>query len=252
MPMHDWTTVEPTIYHHFHQRWSISIVDALNAGLLPPGLSALIEQHTGGVVPDVLAVERRQKRFRPQSGGTATLPKTRWKIATQSNALLKRSNRIAIRHRMGEVVCIIEIVSPGNKHSRSAIRKFVDKTMEFLQAGVNVLVVDPFPPTPRDPHSLHKLIWDEIEEVPFAMPSDEPLLLASYRAGDDSVGISPEAYLEAFRVGGSMPDMPAWVDQDMSILVPLERTYDSAWAVCPADYRYLVEHGRMPDEEDEL
>lgn len=58
MPMHDWTNVEPTIYHHFHQQWSIAICNALNAGLLPPGLSALIEQHTGGVVPDVLAVER--------------------------------------------------------------------------------------------------------------------------------------------------------------------------------------------------
>ena len=49
MPMHNWTQVEPTIFHHFHQRWSIAIVDALNAGLLPSGLSALIEQHRHGM-----------------------------------------------------------------------------------------------------------------------------------------------------------------------------------------------------------
>jgi hypothetical protein len=219
MPMHDWSAVEPTIYHHFHQQWSVAIVDALNAGLLPPGLSALIEQHAGGLVPDVLTVD-----------------------------LLRRANRIAIRHRLGDVVCIIEIVSPGNKASRSAVRQFVEKTLEFLRSGVNVLLVDPFPPTPRDPHSLHKLIWDEIDETPFELPADEPLLLAAYRVGDDSVGLLPVAFLESVRVGAVLPDMPAWIDPDFWVDVPLERTYQSAWDVCPADYRYLVEHGRLPDE----
>jgi hypothetical protein len=73
MPMHDWTRVEPTIYHHFHQCWSTAIADALNAGLLPPGLSALLEQHASGLVPDLLGAERRGPR-RPRPGGTATIP----------------------------------------------------------------------------------------------------------------------------------------------------------------------------------
>lgn len=213
MPMHDWSAVGPTIYHHFHQQWSVAIADALNAGLLPANLSALIEAH-----------------------------------AEAADELLRRANRIAIRHRLGEVVCIIEIVSPGNKASRTAVRQFVEKTMEFLRAGVNVLLVDPFPPTPRDPHSLHKLVWDEIDEAPFEMPAGEPLLLASYRVGDDSVGLMPAAFLETFRVGAAMPDMPAWIDPDSYVPVPLERTYQAAWDVCPADYRFLVEHGRLPDE----
>ncbi len=248
MPMHDWTTVEPTIYHHFHQRWSVAIVDALNAGLLPPGYAALIEQHSGGLVLDVLAVERK-RQSKPPGGGIATTPGTRWKVeARQASTLLRRANRIAIRHRLGEVVCIIEIVSPGNKASRTAVRQFVEKTMEFLHAGVNVLVVDPFPPTLRDPQSLHKLIWDELDEAPFALPVDEPLLLASYRVGDDSVGLMPVAYLETLRVGAMLPDMPAWIDADSFVGVPLERTYQAAWATCPADFRYLVEHGRLPDE----
>jgi hypothetical protein len=119
-------------------------------------------------------------------------------------------------------------VSPGNKASRSAVRSFVEKTHEFLCAGVNVLLVDPFPPGPRDSHSLHKLIWDEFEEAPFEMPADEPLLLAAYRTGDDAVGLSPVAYLEPFRAGATMPDMPAWIDPDSFVEVPLERTYQSA------------------------
>jgi len=247
MPMHDWTRVEPTIYHHFHQQWSTEICKALNAGLLPPGLSALLEQHSSGLVPDVLAVERRGPR-RPRPGGIATIPRTRLTVETQADTLLKRANRVAIRHRLGEVVCIIEIVSPGNKASRLALRKLVEKTHEFLSAGVNVLVIDPFPPGPRDPHSLHKAIWDEFEDVPFELPAGEPLLLAAYRAADDGVGRSPVAYLEPLRVGATMPDMPAWIDPDSFVEVPLELSYQTAWDACPADFRYLVEHGRLPDE----
>lgn len=247
MPMHDWTRVEPTIYHHFHQRWTVAIVDALNAGLLPPGFSALVEQHTGGVVPGVLTVERRRVKRQP-AGGTTTSPRTRMTIEVQGASLLLRANRIAIRHRLGEVVCIIEMVSPGNKASRAAIRSFIEKTYDFLRAGVNLLLVDPFPPGPRDPCSLHKLIWDEFEEVPFEMPMGEPLLLAAYRAGDDSIGLSPRANVEPFRFGAAMPDMPAWLDADGYVPVPLERTYQQAWDVSPADFRFLVEHGRVPDE----
>ncbi len=247
MPMHDWTHVEPTIYHHFHQRWTVAIADALNAGLLPAGLSALIEQHTGGLVPDVLTVERRSLPQEARPSGPATVPQTRLRVETQAHTLARRANRIAIRHRLGEVVCIIEIVSPGNKASNAAIRSFVEKTFAFLTAGVHVLLVDPFPPGPRDPHSLHKRIWDEFEEVPFDLPAEEPLLLAAYRAGDDSVGLSPAAFIEPFRVGAAMPDMPAWVNADSFVPVPLESSYQAAWVVCPADFRYLVEHGRLPE-----
>ncbi len=224
--MHDWTRVEPTIFHHVHQQWTVAIASALNSGILPAGLSALIEQHASGLVPDVLTVERR--RPERMNGGLATIPQTRMRIEPRTSTWLRRANRVTIRHRLGEVVCIIEIVSPGKKAGDSAIRSFVAKTHEFLRAGANVLLIDPFPPGAPDPHSLHKLVWDEIEDVPFEMPADEPLLLASYQAGNDRVGLPPVAYLEPFRVGTAMPDMPAWVDPDRYVPVPLERTYQSS------------------------
>lgn len=213
MPMHDWTRVEPTIFHHFHQQWSAGIADALNASLSKTRYSALLEEH----------IEER-------------------------DATLRRANRVTIRHRLGEVVCVIEIVSPGNKANRTALAQFLDKTMEFFRAGVSVLLIDPFPPTPRDPHSLHKLIWDQIEEVPFEVPANEPLLLASYRAGEDMTGRLPAAFVETVGVGGALPDMAAWLDYDSCVAVPLERTYQTAWNDSAADFRYLVEHGRLPDE----
>jgi hypothetical protein len=233
----------------------MAVRNALNAGLLPPGYSALVEQHAAGLVPDVLAVQRRVPRGpRPEPTGgvlAAEPPPTRHVIEGKKQVLAARANRVAIRHNLGEVVCIIEVVSPGNKSSRSALRSFVEKTHEFLSAGVNVLVVDLFPPTARDPHGIHKAIWDEIDdERPFDLTPDQPLILAAYVAENVLAGWPVRAYVQPVAVGATLPDMPAYLDFRYHVPVPLEQTYQAAWSTCPADMRYLVEHGRLPDEAD--
>src|SRR5689334_21320880 len=114
MPIHDWSRVDPNLFHHFHQRWTIAICDALNGGLLPSGFSALIEQHAMGLVPDVLAVQRqsRPRPAEPKGGAVvATPPKARLVFETPDQSLVNRANRVVVRHRLGDVVCIIEIVS---------------------------------------------------------------------------------------------------------------------------------------------
>src|SRR5262245_23338568 len=82
MPIHDWAPVDANLFHHFHQAWTLVICNALNGGLLPKGYSALVEQHAAGIVPDVIALERRSRPKPPPEtrGGvvvTATPPKTR-------------------------------------------------------------------------------------------------------------------------------------------------------------------------------
>jgi hypothetical protein len=166
MPMPEWKRVPPTLYHHFHQRWTISICDALNAGLLPPGYSALVEQYSSGLDPDVLALQRRSTKPSDSGAAMTTLedPRTRMVVHPREGRFHERANRVVIRHHLGEVVCAIEIVSPGNKAGKIAIREFVSKAVGFLKRGINLLVVDPFPPGPQDPQTLHQLIWDEFDE----------------------------------------------------------------------------------------
>jgi hypothetical protein len=252
MPMHDWKRVTPTLYHHFHQQWTVSICDALNGGLLPQSYSALVEQYSSGLDPDVLGVPRRNSK--PTGGGveSATLkaPRTRMSFQARQGRFHERANRIVVRHHLGDVVCAIEVVSPGNKAGKLAVREFVAKATDLLKRGINLLIVDPFPPGSNAPPNLHKLIWDEFgEDVPFELPADEPLLLASYRAAAPLVEFAPEAFIEPLRVGAKLPDMPAWLDPDLYVNVPLESTYSAAWNVCPPDFRHLVEHGVVAGEE---
>ena len=58
------------------------------------------------------------------------------------------------------------------------------------------------------------------------------------------------AYVELVGVGDPLPDMPAYLDVSGWVPVPLEATYQAAWATCPADLRELVETGKLSGEGD--
>jgi hypothetical protein len=231
-PIHDWTKVRAGTFHHFHQRWIGAIGDALNSGLLPEGYFALAEQRTRGPEPDVVTLKVPGTAAPPNGASgiaAATLaPKTRFRMESDAANYARRADRIAIRHNDGDLVGIIEIVSPGNKSSRFGFRSFVRKAIEFLNAGVHLLIVDLFPPSLRDPQGIHKAIWDCVEDVPFELPTDKPLTLASYVAGATFV-----AHVEPVAVGDQLPDMPIFLTEERYIPCPLESTYQTTWGVFP-------------------
>lgn len=239
MPVHDWTRVQSGLFHEFHQSWSVRIKDSLN-GSLPRGYYALVEQKVDGPEPDVIAVELK-KRAKPLVGAsTATLdpPKASLTahIASDTVRYARKANRISIRHPLGQVVAVIEIVSPGNKDSRNSFRSFVDKAIAFLRNGIHLLIVDLFPPSARDPQGIHKAIWDELADESFELPAGKRLTCVSYESDD---GIS--ALIEPIAVGDLLPDMPLFLARREHILVPLESTYVATWTVCPEPIRELVE-----------
>lgn len=175
-------------------------------------------------------------------------PQTRYAKESKEHTLAGRGNRIAIHHRMGDIVCIIEIVSPRNKHSRPALKAFIDKTVDFLEAGVHVVLVDLFPPNALNPDGVHELISRSFKMDPFQLPPEEPLLLASYRAESPFSEVAFGAFLEPLGFGAALPEMPAFLESDFYVNIPLEATYARAWDSCPKDMKYLVEHGKLPDE----
>ncbi|MDX1925959.1 MAG: DUF4058 family protein [Pirellulaceae bacterium] len=241
MPMHDWSRVQAGIYHNFHYRWIAAIMDRLNAGLLPSGMIAMAEQIIGGPEPDVVTLQQNDVVFSANVGDAATMteappkPKTEFVIPVAVERYAAKANRVVVRHSLGKVVAVVELVSPGNKDSRHALRSFVEKTVELLYANINLLVIDPFPPSPRDPQGIHKAIWDEITDEPFELPEGRKLTLAAYQASPIKT-----AFVEPFAVGSTMPDMPLFLHNDFYINVPLEATYMDTWAVLPQVLRDLV------------
>ena len=238
MPIHDWTRVRANRFHDFHQSWTVAIRNALNAGRLPPNYFAMVEQKAGGPEPDVITLEL-PPTTPPLDGGVAVEvapPKARFVTRTEAAGYARKANRVTVRHPDGQVVAVIEVVSPGNKDSRHAIRAFARKAVDLLLAGVHLLIVDLFPPSKRDPQGIHKVIWDRLCEEPFTLPADKPLTLAAYAAGTETV-----AYVETVGVGDALPDMPVFLTPNRYVWCPLEATYQTAWEQFPVPLKGPLE-----------
>jgi hypothetical protein len=241
VPIHDWTRVDAGLFHAFHQSWIIALCNALNTGGLPPDFFALPEQSIRGPVPDVLALRlsaggEGSSGTAPGLAVTAVPPRARLVRRSERQIYARKADRIAVRHRHGDIVAVVEIVSPGNKGSQSDLHAFIEKAAALIQQDVHLLVIDLFPPTRRDPQGLHKAIWDQFEEEDFAPPADKPLLVAAYDAGPPRV-----AYVEPIAVGDVLPEMPLFLKPEFYVPAPLEATYRTTWDVFPAPLKGLLE-----------
>ncbi len=206
MPVHDWTRVSDGIFHHFHYSWAAEIKRALKRGLLPEGYFVMDEQIGGDVgEPDPYARLQRA---------------------------------VVIRHISGDrIVAMIEILSPGNKSSRHAIRSFLDKAVATLNGGVHLLLIDIHPPGPRDPNGIHGALLSEIGTEEYKLGRERPLTAVAYTSGADLV----DAFVNHFAVGEPIPEMPLFLTREHFIRVPLEATYMAAWEDVPPQYQEILQ-----------
>lgn len=251
MPIHDWTRVEAGIFHDFHHEWSSAIKHALNAGILPADFYALVEQKTGGPEPEVVTLGGRggeshrgttngAARGTSRGGGisiAARPPRARFKFSAKTSAYVRKQKRITVRHVSGDnVVAVIEIVSPGNKSSQNALDDFVKKSIALLRSGIHLTVLDLLPPSRRDPQGINAAIWSDIGDDDFKLPPDARLTLASYAAGQVT-----KAYIEPVAIGDLLPKMPVFLKPRTYVPLPLEATYQSAFAYVPPRWRAELE-----------
>ena len=137
----------------------------------------------------------------------------------------RKADRIAVRHRHGQIVAVVEIVSPGNKASKNELRAFVEKTANLIAQGVHLLVIYLFPPSKCDPQGIHKAIWDEFVEEDFELPADQRLDARSLRRGAAAGGLC--------RAGGRRAAIARYAALPPAgsshAPAPLEDTYRTTW-----------------------
>lgn len=241
MPIHDWTRVDAGLFHAFHQGWIVKLCDFLNAESLPADYFALPEQSISGPIPDVLTLELAPEGGASQRTATGLAvatapPRAELVQRAEDRIYVRKANRIVLRHRHGQVVAVVEIVSPGNKASRHELRSFVEKTSELIMQGIHLLVIDLFPPGKRDPQGIHKAVWDEFIEEEIARPEGRPLTLAAYDAGPP-----PVAYVRWAAVGDELPEMPLFLKPGFYVPAPLEATYQETWSRFPEPMKRLLD-----------
>lgn len=112
----------------------------------------------------------------------------------------------------------------------------VEKALELLERRIHLLLIDTFPPGPRDPEGVHAAIWEEIGGEPFSLPSDQRLTLALYECNAVT-----RRFIEPMAVGERLPDMPLFLEPNGCVVAPLESTYGAAYNVMPRRWRDVLE-----------
>ncbi len=257
MPIHDWSRVPAGIFHHLHHSWIEEIQRALNAGLLPSDYYALAEQRTAGYGPDVLALQvdsgdadsggadsghqgdSGQGFDEPphRSGGLLMAkPQVDLTAETDMEFYRRKQNVVAVHHVSDDrVVALVEVVSPGDKSGRAALRSFAEKTAQLLDQRIHLLILDLHRPGNFDPQGIHGAIWDEFNE-PWVAPPDRPLTLVGYESA-----LTVRAFVQPMAVGDTLIDMPLYLEPDGYVLVPLESTYTRAFEALPKRWRTVME-----------
>jgi len=248
MPIHDWTRVTAGTWHDFHLAWIAELRNVLNGGLLPESYYAQAEQIAGPLGPDVLTLQEPipttdangSLSHASDEGGLAVAvapPRPRLTAEVELDHYVLKRRTLVIRHTSGDrIVAMIEIVSPGNKSGTHAFDSFVEKAVEAIVRGYHLLIIDLFPPSPRDPNGIHGAIWTEFGDNTFRLPADEPLTLVAYSTGERK-----RAYIEPTAVGRELIEMPLFLTPERYINVPLEATYLAAYRGVPKRWRDVLE-----------
>jgi len=218
------------IFHHFHHGWIEEIARFLNHGNLPKGSYALAEQLVGNLGPDVLTLhppdEHSTLRDEPQGGVRVAerRPKTQFHARTEAEKYATKPKSVMVRHSSDhDVIAMVEIVPPGNKSSQRRIHAFVRKAEESLAAGIHLPMVNLFPPAPRDPQGIHRLLWEDRSDG-FVHSAAKALTIAVY-IGDPI----PVTFVEPAGIGDELPEMPLFLTAEVYVPVALEATYQSTW-----------------------
>jgi hypothetical protein len=246
MPIHDWTRVPPGVFHDFRHSWIEEIHRSFNAGTLPENYYAMTERPPEQFRAVVLPLQGSSNGGpaggpsgkSPTKGGLLLAPpKARLAGETDMEFYRRKQNAIAVRHVSGDqIVAMVEVVSPGNKNNRHGLRSFVEKAAELLDRRIHLLILDLFPPGPRDPQGIHGAIWEDIAGQEYTPPADKPLTMVAYESA-----LSVRAFIEPAAVGDVLADMPLFLEPGGHVLVPLEATYRAAWGAFPRRWRAVLE-----------
>lgn len=222
---HDWRRVSSAVFNDFHLTWLCELQRTLNHGLLPVEYYALLARQTNGFGPDpgeLAGFPRSGSSGAPGHGTSSHVALVHYSIVGGPRF---HGSPICIRRKSSDTtVAVIEIIAPDGKATGASFRAMVDKARDLLRRGINLLAVDLFPPGVHDPNGFHGAVNEELEPQPFMLPTDKPLTVVAYEAGEPL-----SAYVEPIAVGGSLPTMPLFLDAGHYVPLPFAPAYQAAW-----------------------
>lgn len=241
MPLRD--HFRPPISKHwswegFHGGWPMAMVQQF-APLLPPGFIAEPRVHLGQSYEiDVNTYEDYSEtdsysdgNFSPTNGGdaTATLSPPEPLLSLETEFLEEYAYEVLVfdLNRERELVAAIEIVSPANKDRPESRQMFVSKCLSLLQKGVCVSIVDVV--TIRNYNLYVELLHAKGLQDDKFVRDIPPTYAATCRKRSTEAKTVLDLTAFPLKVGEPLPALPIWLNDDQSVTLDLEKSYE---AVC--------------------
>jgi hypothetical protein len=230
MPLHDWN--ELTDWETVHTYWIADLGRWLKPRL-PAGYRVSLAAVPALVVapvpvhPDVIV--RRPEPIAPLAG-EALGPLDPAELAPdQEVALATIDTAQAVQvTRGGNLIAVIELVSPRNKDRPETRRTTTDRFIGYLSHGVHLLMVD----VQRRPLGF-SFADDLATALLFSAPAVPAPCAVSYRMGGpapEEAGQLLAMWRRPLTVGAPLPTLPLPLSLETSVWVDLEQTYMRAAA----------------------
>ena len=196
--------------------------------------------------PDVQVVEYRPRH--PADGGTAvatalTAPSRRLVLHLTSEPVTETFLRVVDTKSGGQVVTVIEVLSPGNKLGGEGERTYIQNQRELLTAGVSLVEIDlvrggrhvlaaPLayvPPADRTPYRVCVTRgWNRFqpEWYPIRLQDPLPVVAIPLRTGDADAILALQSLFDQAYGNGRYDDV---TDYTIDPVPPLTGD-DAAWA----------------------
>ncbi len=217
-------------WNSLHSGWASRIADQL-CERLPPEYRA--EEHIklpGGVEIDVATVRDGDldvsANLTPYERAGWRPPPATARVGVEFPGQFEVR---VLRHDDREIVAAIELVSPSNKDRPEEREAFAGKVVNYLLAGVCVLVVDVVTTRRANLHNEIARVLDLPAD--HLLPRGRHLYAVTYRPAIFRKKSVLDVWHRTFGVGDPLPTMPLRLTGELFVPVDLEATYA---AVCRA------------------
>jgi hypothetical protein len=229
MALHDhfhppWSVQRP--WEGFHSAWATSIAYHLNGGVLPADYFAMpLLEVSGRVEVDVGTFQEPERPEGVEGPPTATWAPPQPTLTLPLAVAATDSFEVQVLRNFGgpQLRAAIELVSPANKDRAATRRAFAAKCAGYLRRGVSVVIIDIVTERLANLHAEILQALDTNGQP--CWTSSTNLYAVSYRnvLGTDQSRL--EIWSSALALGASLPELPLWLEIDLSVPLRLEESY---------------------------
>lgn len=202
MPLHDWSTL--TGWEGLYDIWLVELLRYIKPQL-PEGYRA----HLGSSPAiGIGANEKPDVAVRHWSDSTGKTPEVQQSLLEPDEEVatltLEPDKTLQIRFH-GQLAAALEVISPRNKDRRASRDAHLARYLGYLQAGVNLMIVDVHP-RPIG-FSFGETLIAELQLPPIALP---PPMAIAFRVGEEAPngGRLLAQWRRPLTIGQTLPILP--------------------------------------------